>query len=75
MVIQKERKHEVPNTQVANDPPTIEALRNYGLLEYLCVPSMKAHIRLLKYIINMWDPDQEHCVVGVHIFPIEIEDI
>ena len=36
---------------------------------------MKAHIRLLEYIINMWDPDQEHFVVGVHIFPIEIEDI
>ena len=36
---------------------------------------VKAHIRVLEYIINMWDPDQEHFVVGVHIFPIEIEDI
>ena len=36
---------------------------------------MKAHIRLLEYIINMWDPQQEHFFVGVHIFPIEIEDI
>ena len=23
----------------------------------------------------MWDPDQEHFVVGVHILPIEVEDI
>ena len=23
----------------------------------------------------MWDPDQEHFVVGVHIVPIEVEDI
>ena len=23
----------------------------------------------------MWDSDQEHFVVGVHILPIEIEDI
>ena len=36
---------------------------------------MKAHIRLLEYIINMWDPDQEHFVIGVHILCIEIEDI
>ena len=36
---------------------------------------MKAHVRLLEYIIDMWDPDQDHFVVGVHILPIEIEDI
>ena len=45
------------------------------MLKYFCVPGMKAHIQLLEYIINMWDPDQEHFFVGVHIFPIEIEDI
>ena len=36
---------------------------------------MKSHDRILEYIINMWDPDQENFVVGVHILPIEIEDI
>ena len=36
---------------------------------------MKEHIRLLEYIIDMWDPDQENFVVGVHILPIEVEDI
>ena len=75
MVIWKEREHEVPDTQAANDPPTIEALRNCGLLKYFRVLGMKAHIWLLEYIINMWDPNQEHFVIGVHIFPIEIEDI
>ena len=75
MVIWKEREHEIPDTQAANDPPTVEALRNCGLLKYFRVPNMKAHIPLLEYIISMWDPGQEHFVVGVHIFPIEIEDI
>ena len=56
MVIWKEREHEIPDTQAANDPPTIEALRNYGLLKYFRVLSMKEHIWLLEYIINMWDP-------------------
>ena len=58
MVIWKEREHEVPNAQVVNDPTTIEALRNCGLLKYFWIPGMKEHVRLLEYIINMWDPNQ-----------------
>ena len=34
MVIWKEREHEVLDNQAANDPATIEALRNYGILKY-----------------------------------------
>ena len=75
MVIWKERKHEVPNNQATNDPATIEALQNCGLLKYFWIPGMKAHIQLLEYIIDMWDPDQENFVVVVHILPIEVEDI
>ena len=36
---------------------------------------MKAYVRLLEYIIGMWDPDQHHFMVGIHTLPIEIEDI
>ena len=36
---------------------------------------MKTRIRLLEYIIGMWDPDQQNFVVGIHILPIEVEDI
>ena len=53
MVIWKEREHETSDIQAANDPPTIEALRNCGLLKYFRVPGMKAHIRLLEYIFSM----------------------
>ena len=75
MVIWKEREHDIFDVQDANDPPTVEALRNCALLKYFRVPGMKAHIWLLEYIINMWDPKKEHFFIGVHIFPIEIEDI
>ena len=44
-------------------------------MKYFRVPGMKAHIRLLEYIIGMWDSDQEHFLAGVHILPIEVEDI
>ena len=75
MVIWKEREHEVPDNQAANDPTTIEALRNYGILKYFRIPGMKEHIRLLEHIIDMWDRDLENFVVGVHILPIEVKDI
>ena len=75
MVIWKEREHEILDTQAVNDPATIEALQNCGLLKYLWIPGMKEHVRLLEYIIDMWDLDQENFVVGVHILPIEVEDI
>ena len=75
MVIWKEREHEVPYNQATNDPATIEALWNCRLLKYFRIPGMKVHIRLLEYIIDIWDLDQEHFVVGVHILPIEVEDI
>ena len=75
MVIWKEREHQVPYHQAPNDPGTIEALQNCGLLKYFRVPGIKAHIRLLEYIIGMWDLDQRNFVVVIHILPIEIEDI
>ena len=53
MVIWKEREHEVPDNQDANDLATIEALQNYRLLKYLWIPRMKKHIQLLEYIIDM----------------------
>ena len=36
---------------------------------------MKAYIHLLEYIIDMWDPEQQHFVVGTQILTLEIEDI
>ena len=74
-MIWKERENEVPENKASNGQATIDALWNYGLLKYFRIPGMKAHVRLLEYIIDIWDPDQEHFVVGVHILPIEIEDI
>ena len=75
MAIWKERENEVPYFQVVSDPTTIEALLNCRLLNYFRVPGMKSYVCLLEYIIGMWDPDQQHCVVGIHTLPIEIENI
>ena len=75
MVIWKECEHEIANFQVVKDPATIEALHNCGLLKYFRVLGMKAYIRLLEYIIEMWDPSQQHFVFRTDTLTIDIEDI
>ena len=58
MVIWKEREHETTYFQVVSDSATIEALQNCGLLKYFQVLGMKAYIRLLEGIIDMWDLEE-----------------
>jgi hypothetical protein len=36
---------------------------------------MRAQIRLLEYLVHMWDPDQQVFHVGVHTLSLDIEDI
>ena len=75
LVIWKEREHETTDFQSINDPTTIEALLNCGLLKYFRVLGMKSYVCLLEYIIDMWDPKQHHFVVKTHTLTIDIEDV
>jgi hypothetical protein len=36
---------------------------------------MRAQVRLLEYLVRMWDPDQRVFIVGAHTLAIDIEDI
>ena len=36
---------------------------------------MKSHVRLLEYILRMWNPEQQYFEVGAHILTMDIEDI
>jgi hypothetical protein len=71
----RERENEEDNAIVENHPPTIATLRNCGLLKYFCIPGMRAQVRLLEYLVRMWDPDQHVFHVGVHTLSLDIEDI
>jgi hypothetical protein len=70
-----EWEKEEDNSIAGNHPPTIATLRNCGLLKYFRIPSMRAQIRLLEYLVHMWDPDQQVFHVGVHTLSLDIEDI
>jgi hypothetical protein len=54
----REREHEEDNEMAENHPPTIVALRDCGLLKYFHILSMKGQVRLLEYLVHMWDLDQ-----------------
>ena len=75
MVIWKEREHELDDNQATNDPMTVRDLRECGLLKYFRVPGMRAYLWLLEYLIQMWDPSQQHFQFGTHILTIEVEYI
>jgi hypothetical protein len=36
---------------------------------------MRAQLRLLEYLVHMWDVDQQVFHVGVHVLSLDIEDI
>ena len=75
IIIQKERENELDDSQAENDPMTVRALRECGILKYFRTPSMRAHVHLLNHLIWMWDSDQQHLQVGTHILNINVEDI
>jgi hypothetical protein len=49
----REREHEEDDAIVGNDPGTIVALRDYGLLKFFRIPCMRAQVRLLEYLVHM----------------------
>jgi hypothetical protein len=71
----REQEHEEDNANAENHPPTIASLRYCGLLKYFCISGMRAQVRLLEFLICMWDPDQQVFNVGAHTLSIEIDDI
>ena len=52
------KQHEDDDARAGEDAASIAALRGCGLLNFFHVSSMKAHARLLEYILRMWNPKQ-----------------
>ena len=71
----REREHEEEDAIAGNDSGTVAALQDCGLLKFFRILGMRAQLRLLKYLVHMWDMDQQLFHVGVHTLTIDIEDI
>ena len=52
----REREHEEEDMIALHDPVIVNALRNYGLLKFFHISSMRQQINLLQYLLDAWDP-------------------
>ena len=75
MVIWKDIQHELDELQAGNDPMTMRALHECGLLKIFGIPRMRAYVHLLEHMIPIWDPDRQHFVNGTHTLTLDVEDI
>jgi hypothetical protein len=71
----REREHEENDSIARNDPGTVASLQECGLLKFFRIPSMRAQLRLLEYLVHMWDMDQQLFHVGFHTLTLDIDDI
>jgi hypothetical protein len=71
----REREHEEDDSIVGNGLGTVAALRECGLLKFFKIPGMRAQLRLLEYLVHMWDVDQQLFHVVVHRLTLDIKDI
>jgi hypothetical protein len=69
------REHEEDDAIVENDLCIVVSLQECGVLKFFRISGMRAQLRLLEYLINMWDVDQHAFDVGVHMLSLDIEDI
>lgn len=58
-----------------NDPQSIQALRNYGLLKFFEILGTKAQLGLLEHLIGLWDAEERFFRLGEHILTLEINDV
>ena len=53
----REREHEDMDQEALQDAPTVNVLRQSGLLKFFCTSPMHSNVHLLEFLINYWDHD------------------
>ena len=53
----REREHEDMDQEALQDAPTMNVLRQSGLLKFFCTSPMRVNVCLLEFLINFWDHD------------------
>jgi hypothetical protein len=71
----REREHEMEDQITGNDPNTMLALQRCGLEKFFQIHDMRAQVRLLEFLVKMWEPNEQVFKVKVHDLALETEDI
>ena len=71
----KERGHEVEDHQALHDQDCVNALRNCGLLKLFQTACLRSQLKLLQYLINIWDVDRKLFVIEDQELELDVMDI
>ena len=71
----REREHGDVEEVVQGDLMAQQALRACGLYKFWCLGRLRVKPRLLKMLVDYWDPDSESFYIDRMLQSIEIEDI
>jgi len=74
-IIWREREHSDVDNEVLEDQESLYGLKNYGLLKFLMMPSMRGQNRLLEMLIHYWDLEKEKFVIDQIHLQVRLEDI
>ena len=70
----KERQHDNDDALATRNAGYVDTLQGCGLLKFFRTPSIISHPHLPEYILQMWNPEQQHFEVAIHVLTIEVED-
>lgn len=57
------------------DEACMDALRNCGLKKFFLTPCLRAQPELLKYLINLWDENEEVFRLRDQVLELDVSDI
>ena len=61
--------------EALQDAPTVNVLRQSGLIKFLCASPMQENVRLLEFLINYWDHDLGMFDLQGEVLDITSEDV
>ena len=71
----REREHEDMDQESLQDAPTVNALRQSGLLKFFCTSPIWSNVRLLEFLINYWDHDLGMLDLQGEFLEVTLEDV
>ena len=71
----REREHEDMDQEALQDAPTVNALRQSGLLKFFCTSPMWSNVRLLEFLIKYWDHDIGMFDLQAEFLEVTSEDV
>lgn len=76
MVVQwKEREHDSVDALAIEDEACMNALRDCGLKKFFLTPYLRAQPKLLQYIVDLWDVNNQVCQLRDQVLEMDVSNV